>query len=73
MVFREEIEVRLADGLGGVAQTESLGLGATGPQESTVQVLEVNAVRYVVQQRPKQELLVLELSRALPHPVSPVP
>ncbi len=58
VLLREEVEIRLADRLRGVAEAEVTCQGLVDADEAAADVLEVNVVREVVQERVKQIALV---------------
>ena len=50
----EKVKIRLAYGLGGIAQPQRFGLGPAVPDQAALGILKVNMVRHVVEQRLEQ-------------------
>ncbi len=68
VLFREEVKVRLANGLRGIGQPEHFGVGLADHYEAAVGVLEVDVVRDVLQERFQQGPL-LDNVRLRPQPL----
>ena len=67
MFVREDVEIRFADCLRGIAQAKVRGERLADHDEATVHVLEVDVVRRVVQERLQQRPFLNEIRfRALP-------
>ena len=61
VLLGEEIEVRLAHGLGGVAQAKPAGQGLVDAEEAALDVLEVDRVGEGIHQRVQQVALLEDL------------
>src|SRR5262249_55049146 len=58
VLLGEEIEVGLAEGLGGIGQAEAVGHAAIDAEEAALQVLEIDGIGHLVHEHLQQGMLI---------------